>query len=75
MAGVDVDHVEPHHGDQLLMWDQSNWGTLCHSCHSTKTMAEQRDAARLAELQAMERRGMELQRTNERRTERSVMVG
>lgn len=35
-----VDHVEPHKGDPVLFWDQTNWQPLCHACHSTKTAAE-----------------------------------
>jgi 5-methylcytosine-specific restriction enzyme A len=32
-----VDHVNPHKGDPMLFWDQSNWQSLCSSCHSRKT--------------------------------------
>ena len=32
-----VDHILPHRGDQDLFWDQSNWQSLCYSCHSVKT--------------------------------------
>lgn len=32
-----VDHVHPHNGDQALFWDQSNWQSLCKTCHGMKT--------------------------------------
>jgi 5-methylcytosine-specific restriction protein A len=32
-----VDHIKPHRGDQLLMWDQSNWQPLCARHHAIKT--------------------------------------
>lgn len=29
-----VDHIEPHHGDDALMWDYLNYETLCrYPCH------------------------------------------
>lgn len=34
-----VDHIEPHRGDQDLFWDDANWQGLCHGCHSRKTQA------------------------------------
>lgn len=37
-----VDHVEPHHGDPGLMWDQANWQALCKPCHDLKTATEDR---------------------------------
>lgn len=39
-AATDVDHVIPHRGDQALFWDESNWQSLCHPCHSAKTQEE-----------------------------------
>ena len=36
-AGTTVDHVIPHKGNQELFWNESNWQTLCTSCHSKKT--------------------------------------
>lgn len=30
-----VDHRVPHHGDERLMWDQSNWQSLCASHHNS----------------------------------------
>ena len=35
-----VDHIVPHRGDQKLFWDQSNWQSLCKSCHDRKTGRE-----------------------------------
>ena len=40
VAATDVDHIQPHRGDRNLFWDQSNWQSLCSSCHSRKTIAE-----------------------------------
>ena len=37
-----VDHIVPHRGDRKLFWDESNWQSLCKSCHDTKTMTEDR---------------------------------
>lgn len=36
-----VDHKVPHRGDDVLMWDQTNWQALCKTHHnSDKQMAE-----------------------------------
>lgn len=32
-----VDHKVAHRGDLSLFWDQSNWQSLCKSCHDRKT--------------------------------------
>ena len=37
---VHVDHVERHCGDRVKFWDQTNWQSLCHRCHSRKTARE-----------------------------------
>ena len=37
-----VDHIIPHRGDAKLFWDESNWQSLCKSCHDHKTMTEDR---------------------------------
>lgn len=37
-VATDVDHIIPHRGNHKLFWDESNWQSLCHSCHSVKTM-------------------------------------
>ena len=39
-AATEVDHIIPHKGDPRLFWDESNWQSLCKSCHSTKTANE-----------------------------------
>ena len=38
---TDVDHIRDHKGDWELFTDRSNLQSLCHSCHSRKTMTEQ----------------------------------
>ena len=35
--GKVVDHIIPHKGDINLFWDESNWQSLCVSCHNRKT--------------------------------------
>ena len=41
VIGTVVDHKIPHKGNEVLFWDQSNWQTLCPSCHSgVKRMQE-----------------------------------
>ena len=37
---TEVDHIVPHKGDKKLFWDQNNWQSLCHECHSRKTARE-----------------------------------
>lgn len=37
---TEVDHIKPHKKDMRLFWDKSNWQSLCHRCHSTKTVRE-----------------------------------
>lgn len=36
----DVDHREPHKGDWVKFTDKHNLQSLCHSCHSRKTLGE-----------------------------------
>ncbi len=36
----EVDHIKPHRGDQVLMWDEKNFQSLCASHHSKKTAQE-----------------------------------
>jgi 5-methylcytosine-specific restriction protein A len=38
----EVDHIIPHKGDAKLFWDETNWQSLCKSCHSRKTRWEMR---------------------------------
>ena len=42
LSGV-VDHRIPHRGDATLFWSQSNWQTLCVTCHGRKTATETLD--------------------------------
>ena len=39
-AAADVDHIIPHRGDPVLMWDEKNFQSLCKRHHSEKTAAE-----------------------------------
>ena len=32
-----VDHIIPHEGDYERFWDETNWQSLCASCHARKT--------------------------------------
>jgi len=41
VRATDVDHVRDHKGDWSLFVDERNLESLCHSCHSRKTMREQ----------------------------------
>jgi len=36
----DVDHITPHKGSKVVFLDKSNLQSLCHRCHSRKTMRE-----------------------------------
>jgi 5-methylcytosine-specific restriction enzyme A len=37
-----VDHIVPHRGNAELMWDQSNWQSLCRECHNRDKQHEER---------------------------------
>lgn len=37
---TDVDHVQDHKGNWARFIDRSNLESLCHSCHSRKTMLD-----------------------------------
>lgn len=39
---TDVDHIRPHKGDRALFADPGNLESLCHACHSRKTLRENR---------------------------------
>lgn len=41
VRATDVDHIRDHKGDWALFVDENNLESLCHSCHSRKTMWEQ----------------------------------
>lgn len=36
-----VDHIIPHRGDQEIFWDESQWQSLCASCHSSVKQKEE----------------------------------
>jgi 5-methylcytosine-specific restriction protein A len=40
-----VDHIEPHHGDEVKFKDMANLQYLCRECHSAKTLREARGRA------------------------------
>ena len=40
VRATEVDHIRPHCGDLRLFLDPDNLQSLCHSCHSRKTMRE-----------------------------------
>ena len=42
VRATDVDHIEPHKGSWKRFTDRDNLQSLCHSCHSRKTLAEMR---------------------------------
>ena len=35
-----VDHIEPHRGDEALMYDEANLQPMCFHCHAVKTGRE-----------------------------------
>ncbi len=37
-----VDHIEPHKGDQRLMWNKLNWQPLCAHCHNSHKQSQDR---------------------------------
>ena len=41
VRATDVDHIVDHKGDWGKFTDRSNLESLCHPCHSRKTMREQ----------------------------------
>ena len=41
VPATDVDHIVPHRGNKRLFYDATNLQSLCHSCHSRKTISEQ----------------------------------
>lgn len=40
-AATVVDHIEPHRGDKVKFWDESNWQPLCKEHHDLKTIRGQ----------------------------------
>lgn len=45
VRATDVDHVQPHDGDWSKFVDPANLQSLCHACHSAKTIRESRAKA------------------------------
>lgn len=41
----EVDHIVDHKGDMALFTDRNNLQSLCHNCHSRKTMRTMRKTA------------------------------
>lgn len=37
-----VDHIEPHRGSESLFWNESNWQSLCVTCHSSTKQKEEK---------------------------------
>jgi len=46
VRATDVDHIVPHEGDWERFTDPENLQSLCHSCHSAKTVAENQEKFR-----------------------------
>lgn len=46
VRATDVDHIQDHKGSWALFSDPENLQSLCHSCHSRKTIADQREFAK-----------------------------
>ena len=40
VTATEVDHIVPHRGRMELFVDERNLQSLCHNCHSAKTMRE-----------------------------------
>ena len=38
-----VDHITPHRGNPVLMWDENNYQALCKPCHDKKTWTEDKN--------------------------------
>lgn len=46
VRATEVDHVQPHRGQWSRFVDPDNLQSLCHRCHSAKTMRELGDSMR-----------------------------
>ena len=46
VRATDVDHIVDHKGDPELFFDSGNLQSLCHSCHSRKTMQDMQKNSR-----------------------------
>lgn len=43
VRATDVDHIVDHKGDWAVFTDRKNLRSLCHSCHSRKTLRDLRE--------------------------------
>jgi 5-methylcytosine-specific restriction protein A len=41
-AATVVDHIIPHKGDPILMWDRTNWQSLCKPHHDSDKQSQDR---------------------------------
>ena len=41
-AAKHVDHIEKHHGNLQLFWDEDNWQGLCEHHHNSVKQAEEK---------------------------------
>lgn len=39
---AEVDHRQPHHGDERLFWDEDNLQCLCKACHGSIKQRQER---------------------------------
>ena len=53
---TDVHHEIPHRGDKKLFWS-SPLRSLCHACHSRRTISEGRGGEKVQALGSVEREG------------------
>lgn len=44
-AANTVDHIIPHRGNEALMWDESNWQSMCPTCHSSGKQRQEKSGA------------------------------
>jgi 5-methylcytosine-specific restriction protein A len=42
VPATEVDHIDPHQGDEAKFWDRTNWQGLCDTHHAAKTAKEER---------------------------------
>ena len=42
VAATDVDHVQPHEGNEALLFSMDNLQALCGTCHRRKTASERK---------------------------------
>ncbi|MBB3567235.1 HNH endonuclease [Rhizobium sp. BK491] len=41
-----ADHKTPHHGDEVLFWDENNLHCLCKTCHDSLKQKQERQSFR-----------------------------